>query len=143
MEDLQIRAALEQHWSASAAGDQDAEHAIYNEDAVVEYPQSGERVRGRRNVQALRSQHPARPSGFVVRRIVGGNDLWLTEYLITYEGHRINTVSIMEFQAGKVVRETQYFAEPFEPPAWRGQRGGRVAGGPPRGKRPRRGRTGR
>ena len=121
MEDLQIRAALEQHWTASAAGDQDAEHAIYNEDAVVEYPQSGERVRGRRNVQALRSQHPARPSGFAVRRIVGGNDLWLTEYVITYDGHRINTVSIMEFQAGKVVRETQYFAEPFKPPAWRAQ----------------------
>jgi hypothetical protein len=70
--DPQIRAALERHWTASAAGDQDAEHEIYNDDAVVEYPQSGERVRGRHNVQALRSQHPARPSGFVVRRIVGG-----------------------------------------------------------------------
>ena len=121
MDDLQIRAALEQHWAASAAGDQVAEHAIYDEDAVVEYPQSGERVRGRRNVQALRSRHPARPSGFVVRRIVGGDDLWLTEYVISYDGHRTNTVSIMEFRAGKVVRETQYFAEPFEPPAWRAQ----------------------
>ena len=70
-------------------------------------------------MQALRSQHPAKPSGFVVRRIVGGGDLWVTEYVITYNGHRVNTVSIMEFQAGKVVRETQYFADPFEPPAWR------------------------
>ena len=119
MNDMQIRAALEKHWTASAAGNQDAEHEIYNDDAVVEYPQSGERVRGRHNVQALRSQHPARPSGFVVRRIVGGGELWVTEYEITYDGRRFNTVSIMEFQAGKVVRETQYFAEPFEPPAWR------------------------
>src|SRR3954467_7667434 len=115
MDDLQIRAALEQHWAASAAGDQVAEHAIYDEDAVVEYPQSGERVRGRHNVQALRSQHPARPSGFIVRRIVGGGELWVTEYAIAYDGRPINTVSIMEFQAGKVVRETQYFGEPFEP----------------------------
>src|SRR5580658_1708433 len=113
------RAALERHWTASAAGDQDAEHEIYHDDAIVEYPQSGERIRGRHNVQALRSQHPARPSGFVVRRIVGGGDLWVTEYVITYNGSRVNTVSIMEFQAGKVVRETQYFAEPFAPPAWR------------------------
>ena len=117
MYDREIRVALEKHWEASRAGDQDAEHEIYNDDAVVEYPQSGERVRGRNNVQALRSQHPARPSGFVVRRIVGGGELWVTEYVIAYDGRRINTVSIMEFQDGKVVRETQYFAEPFEPPA--------------------------
>jgi hypothetical protein len=119
MKDLQIRAALERHWTASAAGNQDVEHEIYNEDAVLEYPQSGERVRGRHNVQALRSQHPARPSGFVVRRIVGEGDFWVTEYVITYEGRPFNTVSIMEFQADKVVRETQYFAEPFDTPAWR------------------------
>ena len=121
MEDPQIRAALERHWAASAAGNQDAEHEIYNDDAVVEYPQSGERVRGRHNVQALRSRHPARPSGFIVRRIVGEGDLWVTEYVVTCDGRGVNTVSVMEFRAGKVVRETQYFAEPFEPPAWRAQ----------------------
>ena len=121
MEDPQIREALERHWTASAAGDQDAEHEIYNDDVVVEYPQSGERVRGRHNVQALRSQHPARPSGFVVRRIVGEGELWVTECLITYGRRPFNPGSIMEFRAGKVVRETQYFAEPFEPPAWRAQ----------------------
>jgi hypothetical protein len=117
--DLQVRAALERHWTASSAGDQEAEHEIYHDDAVLEYPQSGERIRGRNNVQAQRSQHPARPSGFVVRRIVGGGDLWVTELVIGYDGRPFNTVSIMEFEAGKVVRETQYFAEPFEPPTWR------------------------
>jgi hypothetical protein len=119
MNDPQIRTALERHWTASAAGNQEAEHEIYRDDAIFDYPQSGERIRGRRNMQALRSQHPARPSGFVVRRIVGEGDLWVTEYVITYGGRRVNTVSIMEFQEGQVVRETQYFADPFEPPAWR------------------------
>jgi hypothetical protein len=119
MKDSEIRAALERHWTAAATGDQDAEHEIYHDDAIVEYPQSAERIRGRHNVQALRSQHPAKPSGFVVRRLVGGGDLWVTEYVITYNGHSVNTVSIMELEAGKVVRETQYFAEPFDPPTWR------------------------
>ena len=121
MNDLQNRAALERHWTASAAGNQDAEHEIYHDDAIVEYPQSGERIRGRHNVQALRSHHPARPSGFVVRRMLGEGDLWVTEYVITYDGRPIHTVSIMEFCDGKVVREAQYFADPFEPPAWRTQ----------------------
>jgi hypothetical protein len=121
MGDREIRAALERHWAASAAGDQVVEHEIYHDDVIVDYPQSGERIRGRGNIQALRSNHPARPSGFNVRRIAGEGELWVTEYVIAYDGHPIHTVSIMEFRAGKVARETQYFAEPFEPPAWRTQ----------------------
>ena len=121
MNDPQIRAALEGHWAASAAGNQDAEHEIYHDDVILEYPQSGERIRGRHNVQAQRSGHPDRPSGFVVRRIIGEGDLWVSECVTTYGGRPFDTVSVMEFQAGKVVRETQYFAEPFEPPSWRAQ----------------------
>jgi hypothetical protein len=121
MADADIRAALERHWSASAAGDQVAEHEIYHENVIVEYPQSGERIRGRQNILALRSHHPSKPAGFVVRRIVGREDVWVTEYLISYDGRPVHTVSIMEFEAGKVARETQYFGEPFEPPAWRAQ----------------------
>ena len=121
MTDVEIRAAIDRHWAASAAGDQEAEHEIYQDAAVVEYPQSGERIRGRNNVRALRSHHPAKPSGFAVRRITGSGDLWVTEYTILYDGHPMHTVSIMEFEGGKVVRETQYFAEPFEPPSWRAE----------------------
>jgi hypothetical protein len=121
MGDQENRAAVERHWSASAAGDQQAEHEIYHEHAILDYPQSRERIRGRHNVQALRSAHPNKPSGFVVRRIVGTGDFWVTEYVITYDGRPFHTVSIMEFQADKVARETQYFGEPFEAPAWRAQ----------------------
>jgi hypothetical protein len=95
------------------------EHQIYDDHVVCEYPQSGETILGRRNLQALRGHHPGKPSGFLVRRIVGIGDLWVTEYSITYESAVVQTVSIMEFQDGKVVHETQYFAEPFEPPRWR------------------------
>ncbi len=121
MTEDQIRKALDEHWRASAAGEADAEHAIYAEDSICEYPQSGERILGRANLQALRSHHPGKPSGFNVRRIVGRGDLWVTEYSITYQGRPAFTVSIMEFRDGKVVHETQYFADPFEAPNWRSQ----------------------
>jgi hypothetical protein len=121
MGDEQIREALEAHWRASADGDADAEHDIYADDSICDYPQSGERILGRKNLQALRSHHPGKPSGFQVRRIVGGDDLWVTEYTIVYQGKPAFTVSIMEFRDGKVVHETQYFADPFEAPAWRKQ----------------------
>ena len=76
---------------------------------------------GRRNIQALRGHHPAKPSGFKVRRISGVGNLWVTEYTITYEGKPVPTVSIMEFEGEQVVRETQYFSTPFEAPDWRKQ----------------------
>ena len=109
------------HWNASAAGEAEAEHDIYAQDAICEYPQSGERIIGRRNLQELRSHHPGKPSGFKVRRLIGRADLWITEYVIHYQGGPAYTISIMEFRDGKVVHETQYFADPFDAPAWRKQ----------------------
>lgn len=116
-----IRAALNSHWNASAKGDLQAEHDIYQDDAICYYPQSGERIHGRQNLQALRGHHPTKPSGFEVLRLLGSGALWVTEYIITYTDGPIYTVSIMEFRNGKVAHETQYFAEPFESPSWRAQ----------------------
>jgi hypothetical protein len=118
--DRDIRAALDRHWAASDANDFEAEHEIYHDDAVLEYPQSGERIRGRRNIQASRFAQPNKKR-FVVRRVLGAADLWVTEFILTYDGVPSHTVSIMEFKDDKVARETQYFGDPFEPGASRAQ----------------------
>ena len=121
MDEEQISKALNAHWQASALGDISAEHDIYDDNVICDYPQSGERILGRNNLQALRGHHPGKPSGFNVKRILGKGDLWITEYTITYQGQLACTVSIMEFCNGKVVHETQYFSDPFDAPAWRSQ----------------------
>jgi len=116
--DTRTRAAVEEHWRASESGDVEAEHAIYAEDAILDYPQSGERFRGRATISAQRGGHPA-DRHFTVLRIVGGGDLWVSECVITYDGVPTNSVSIMQFGHGHVVHETQYFADPFRAPASR------------------------
>ena len=118
--DQAIRAALDQHWAASDANDFETEHRIYLEDAVLDYPQSGERTRGRSNIQNQRASQPNKKR-FTVQRIIGSGDLWVTEFILTYDGKPSYTVSIMEFRGDKVARETQYFADPFVAPAWRAQ----------------------
>src|SRR5262245_50846919 len=97
MENKDIRAALDRHWAASDANNFDEEHQIYREDAVLEYPQSGERIRGRRNIQASRFAQPNKKR-FTVRRILGIADLWVTEFVLTYDGQPSYSVSIMEFK---------------------------------------------
>jgi hypothetical protein len=120
LHDEQIRAALDQHWVASDANDFEAEHRIYLEDAVLEYPQSGERTRGRSNIQNQRASQPNQKR-FSIRRIIGSGELWVTEFILTYDDKPSYTVSIMEFKGDKVARETQYFADPFVAPAFRAQ----------------------
>jgi hypothetical protein len=114
MDDRTVRAALQRHWDASDASDFRAEHEIYREDAVLDYPQSGERIRGRHNIQESRFVQPNKKR-FTVRRIVGSGDLWVTEFILTYDGMPSYAVSIMQFSEGLVANETQYFADRFDP----------------------------
>jgi len=114
MDDRSTRLALERHWSASDAGDFNVEHDIYHEDAVLDYPQSGERIRGRRSIQQSRFVQPNKKR-FAVRRIVGSGDLWISEFTLSYDDIPTYAVSIMEFRDGLVAHETQYFAERFAP----------------------------
>jgi hypothetical protein len=114
MDDRTVRAALERHWNASDANDFEVEHEIYREDAVLYYPQSGERIRGRNNIRESRFLQPNKKR-FTVRRIIGGGDLWVTEFVLAYDGIPSYAVSIMEFREGFVTSETQYFADRFDP----------------------------
>jgi hypothetical protein len=114
MDDRTVRLALERHWNASDANDFDVEHEIYREDAVLNYPQSGERIRGRRNIQESRFVQPNKKR-FTVRRIIGSGDLWVTDFVLSYDGVPSYAVSIMEFRDGQVASETQYFSDPFDP----------------------------
>jgi hypothetical protein len=114
MDDQTVRVAIERHWDASDANDFKTEHEIYRRDAVLDYPQSGERIRGRRNIQESRFVQPNKKR-FTVRRIIGSGDLWVTEFILSYDGMPSYAVSIMELRDGLVVHETQYFADRFDP----------------------------
>jgi hypothetical protein len=114
MDDGTVRAALEGHWDASNASDFEVEHEIYRDDAVLDYPQSGEQIRGRDNIQESRRVQPNHKR-FTVRRITGSGDLWVSEFVLSYDGVPSYAVSIMEFRDGRVAHETQYFADGFEP----------------------------
>lgn len=112
------RSSVEEHWRASESGDSEAEHAMYADDAILDYPQSGERFRGRATIAAQRGGHPAERH-FSVQRITGTGNLWVSECIISYDGVPTFSVSVMEFADGRIAHETQYFADPFEAPASR------------------------
>jgi hypothetical protein len=128
MDEATARAMIQAHFEASnvsAAGGGPGDDIvraseIYADDAVVEWPQGGERLRGKANIISFRSTYPARQQ-FELHRTTGCHDLWVNEYTIRYDDQPVMAVGIMEFRDGKVVRERIYFGERWEPPAWRAQ----------------------
>lgn len=94
-------------------------HALYHDDAVLEFPQSRERFEGRENFLAWRKQYPAKVEA-KIRRILGRDDLWVAEAAVRYDGGPWGYgCSVHEFRGSKVARETIYFGEGWEAPEWR------------------------
>ena len=125
MDDAAARDLIRDHF-ASAGRDEVRACRIYADDAVLEFPQGGERIRGKSRILAMRFAYPARLD-FEMRRTTGSGDLWVNEYSIRYDGKPSNVVGIMEFRDGLVIRETIYVSEPWEPPAWRAEWVERIA----------------
>ena len=129
MDEQVARALIARHF-AHAGKDEVATSEIYADDAVLEFPQGGERIRGKANIQAFRSAYPASLQ-FEMRRTIGSGDLWVNEDVIRYDGRPSHAVGIMEFKDGLVVRETLYVGDPWDPPAWRAQWVEPLDAGPP------------
>jgi hypothetical protein len=94
LDNQEIRAALDHYWEATVARDIDRSHDIYHEDVIVEFPQSGERISCKHNIYELRAHYPATLS-FKILRVRGEGNLWISEIVITYDGHPVNAVTIM------------------------------------------------
>lgn len=105
---------------AAAGSDELRVAAIYSDDVILDFPQGGERIRGKANILAFRSAYPAKVR-IQPRRIVGSGDVWVIEGAISYDGVPRHLASIWEFRGDKVVHETVYISESWEPPEWRRQ----------------------
>jgi hypothetical protein len=121
MDDESRRAGIRRLVDAINTHDLEPFDAIYHDDVVIEWPQSGEVIRGKQNIRELRLARPTAQPTATLRRIIGSGDLWATEMIFDYAGDRYYTVLIHQYRDGLVVRETCYYGAPFEAPAWRAQ----------------------
>ena len=119
MDDNAIRAALIRQFEDGR--DLDETHEIYHDDAVLEFPQSGERFIGKANFLTWRKQYPAKVD-YRIRRVTGGGDLWVAEILVSYNGSPpMLGLGIFQFRGDRIARETIYVTEGFEAAAWRAE----------------------
>jgi hypothetical protein len=118
MDAATVMAMLEQHFE-HARSDPDKAHAMYHEDAVLEFPQSGERFEGVENFREWRSNYPAKTT-FEFREVRGREDVWVAELSVKYDdGPGSFGVSVLELRGDKIARESIYVTEGFDAPEWR------------------------
>jgi hypothetical protein len=100
------------------AKDWDAHDQLIDDGYVQEWPQSGERILGKANSRAIKENYPTGRTP-TLRRIIGAGDLWIMETTIDYGSEVAQGVHVLELKQGKILKETDYFSQPFESPAWR------------------------
>ena len=115
------RATLDRFVEAMIEGDWDTVDGVIADDGVVDWPQSGERLVGRQACLNVYRNYPGGSPRYELQRITGGPDIFTVEARGDYSGERVYMTSIIEFRDGKIARQTDYFASPFEAPDWRAQ----------------------
>ena len=118
VDDSEIRDRLIDHWKFEGI-DYERSHEIYHDDAVLEFPQSGERFVGKNSFLTWRKTYPAKLD-FMIRKISHNGSLWVTENLISYDGSPwMFSVNILEFRGDRIAHERIYVMEGFEAAPWR------------------------
>jgi ketosteroid isomerase-like protein len=122
MSEPENQALVERLFDLTAKGDLESVVEAYDQNVVVEYPQSGERVEGRENIRQVYKNFPEGTPSFSLREVRAAGDFVIAEHNGEYpDGSKWFATSIYEFKGGKVVRETDYFGQSFEAPEWRAQ----------------------
>lgn len=119
MSEARNRATIEALASALNRKDLPALDAVFTEDVVMEWPQSGERIRGGHNRREIYSRFPSLPR-VTPRSLTGSGDLWVLEADLDYgDGQPYQCVFIFEMRDGLIAKEIAYWAKPFPAPEWR------------------------
>jgi ketosteroid isomerase-like protein len=119
MSESRNRAAVQALVAAINAGDLHALEQVFTADVVIEWPQSGERIKGEKNRREIYGRFPSLPK-VTPRRITGSGEIWVLEASLDYgDGDRYQAVFILEMRDGRIARETGYWSKPFPAPEWR------------------------
>ena len=117
-----IRKILDRYFEFTGADVARAEE-LYHEDAVLEFPQSGERFEGRATFTEWRSQYPVGPEDlrYKLGRVTVRENFSAVEMTASYDRGEtwVYGVQLADYRDDKIIRERIYVAEGWEAPEWR------------------------
>jgi limonene-1,2-epoxide hydrolase len=116
------RSVVEQFWATMNTNDFGAAGAWLHDSFVLDWPQSGERIRGRENFIAVNEHYPAAGRWrFSVQRLIADEQEVVTEVLVTDGVTTAQAITFSEVRDGKIAHQTEYWPDPFQAAAWRAE----------------------
>lgn len=113
---------IENFWASMAANDFYATAQLLHDDYILEWPQSGERIRGKDNFAAVNTNYPAEGKWqFTINHIVAEGDLVVTDVSVTDGKRQDRTITFSTIRDGEIWKQVEFWPEPFEAPPWRAQ----------------------
>src|ERR1043165_3391106 len=111
---------VERFWAAMQSNDFKAAGEFLHNDYVLEWPQSGERIRGRDNFVAINANYPAHGSWeFTIHGMLAEGDKVVSDVRVTDGTIVGRVITFSTVRDGKIIHQTEFWPDPFEPPAWR------------------------
>ena len=111
---------IERFWGTMQTNDFKAAGELLHEDFVLDWPQSGERIRGRENFVSINQNYPAHGRWeFTVHRIIAEGDQVASDVDVTDGAIRGRVITFSTIRDGKIWRQTEFWPDPFEPAPWR------------------------
>jgi ketosteroid isomerase-like protein len=116
------RAVVTAFWAAMRANDFAAAGALLRDDYVLDWPQSGERVRGRENFVAVNAHYPAAgPWQIVLEQLVAEGDQAVSQVSVSDSVVRARAIAFSTVREGRIARQVEYWPDPFPAAGWREQ----------------------
>jgi ketosteroid isomerase-like protein len=108
---------VQKFWRLMATNDFRSVGALLRDDFVLDWPQSGERIRGRDNYAAMNEQYPTTTGRwtFTINKLVGGEDQAVSDVTVNDGVQTARAVSFFEVREGKIVKMVEFWPAPFAP----------------------------
>ena len=113
---------IEKFWATMQTNDFRVAGELLHDDYVLEWPQSGERIRGRANFVAINENYPAHGRWeFTIHRILAEGNEVISDVEVTDGVIHARVITFSTVRERRILRQTEFWPDPFEPAAWRAQ----------------------
>jgi limonene-1,2-epoxide hydrolase len=113
---------LENFWATMETNDFHAAAQLLHDEYTLEWPQSGERIRGRDNFAAMNTAYPAEGKWtFHINHIAADGDLVVTDVSVSDGKLRDRCITFSTIRDGRIWKQIEFWPESFNAPDWRTQ----------------------
>jgi len=108
---------VKEYWSRMQTNDFALAAELLSDHFILDWPQSNERIRGKKNFIAINAEYPTHGRWeFIVNRIVGDDITVVTDVSITDDSLQARAITFSFVKDGKITKQVEYWPDKYSAP---------------------------